>query len=141
MEFSCHFEGVDSFNFDADSLSASLILLVEDFGFVPGDISLVFCSDEYILEANRTYLQHDYFTDIITFDYSEGTVVSGDLLISIDTVLSNSVLYNVDFKEELFRVVIHGLLHLCGLGDKEEEEIALMRSKENQYLGALKNPF
>lgn len=100
-----------------------------------GDISVVFCSDDALLAINRQYLQHDYLTDIITFDYSEGTVISGDLMISIDTVRSNAATYGVSFREELMRVIIHGILHLCGYGDKTPAEEKQMRALENKYLG------
>lgn len=99
-----------------------------------GDISIILCSDDYILETNRQYLQHDYFTDIITFDYSENENLSGDLLISIHTVKNNSTTYEVSFHDELRRVIIHGVLHLCGYKDKSKKDAKLMREKENYYL-------
>ena len=99
-----------------------------------GDISVVFCSDEALLAINRQYLQHDYLTDIITFDYSEGETISGDLMISIDTVRSNAELYGTSFRDELMRVIIHGILHLCGYGDKTPEEEKQMRALEDKYL-------
>ncbi len=99
-----------------------------------GDISVVFCSDEALLAINRQYLQHDYLTDIITFDYSEGETISGDLMISIDTVRSNAELYGVSFRDELMRVIIHGILHLCGYGDKTPDEEKQMHALEDKYL-------
>ena len=102
-----------------------------------GDISVVFCSDGYLLDLNRKHLNHDYFTDIITFDYGEGDWVAGDLFISIDTVHSNAAEYQVSFLQELHRVIIHGVLHLCGFGDKSPEEASIMRSKEDFYLNLL----
>ena len=99
-----------------------------------GQINIIFCSDDYILQVNKKYLQHDYFTDIITFDYCEGETLSGDLFISVDSVRENSVYYKTDFTEELDRVIVHGLLHLIGYDDHSEEEQKTMRSKENQYL-------
>lgn len=99
-----------------------------------GDIAVIFCSDNYILDVNRRYLEHDYFTDIITFDYCEGDRLSGDLFISVDTVRENSVEYGTDFDEELDRVIVHGVLHLIGYDDHTEEETAEMRAKENYYL-------
>ena len=99
-----------------------------------GQISIIFCSDNYILDVNQKYLQHDYFTDIITFDYCEGDRLSGDLFISVDTVRDNAVEYGTDFNEELNRVMVHGILHLIGYDDHEEEYIAEMRKKENYYL-------
>ena len=99
-----------------------------------GQISIIFCSDNYILDVNQKYLQHDYFTDIITFDYCEGDKLSGDLFISVDTVRENSIEYGSDFIEELNRVMVHGLLHLIGYDDHSNEDVAEMRSKENYYL-------
>ncbi len=99
-----------------------------------GDINIIFCSDSYILEVNLKYLQHDYFTDIITFDYCEGDKLSGDLFISIDSVRENSVFYGTEFEDELNRVMVHGLLHLIGYDDHSESDIAQMRAKENYYL-------
>ena len=100
----------------------------------PGAISIIFCSDNYILDVNMKYLQHDYFTDIITFDYCEGNVVSGDLFISIDSVRENARFYGTEFKDELDRVMVHGVLHLLGYDDHTPEDIAVMRDKENYYV-------
>ena len=99
-----------------------------------GNISIIFCSDNYVLDINQKYLQHDYVTDIITFDYCEGDRLSGDLFISVDSVRENSVEFGTEFKDELNRVIIHGLLHLVGYDDHTEKDIKLMRSKENYYL-------
>ena len=99
-----------------------------------GDISIIFCSDNYILDVNMKYLQHDYFTDIITFDYCEGSRLSGDLFISVDSVKENSVFYGTEFSEELNRVIVHGLLHLIGYDDHSDEEKKTMRAKEDYYL-------
>lgn len=99
-----------------------------------GDIAVIFCSDHYILDVNMKYLQHDYFTDIITFDYCAGNVLSGDLFISIDSVRENAAFYGSEFADELNRVIVHGLLHLIGYDDHTEEDIAQMRAKENYYL-------
>ena len=103
-----------------------------------GDISIIFCSDPYILDINQRYLQHDYFTDIITFDYCEGKVLSGDLFISIDTVRENAREYGTTFEEELNRVMVHGLLHLIGYDDHTPAEQQEMRSKEDYYLSIRK---
>lgn len=99
-----------------------------------GDINVIFCSDNYILDVNIKYLQHDYFTDIITFDYCEGKVLSGDLFISVDSVRENSIEFGTDFEEELHRVIVHGVLHLIGYDDHTEEDKKVMRQKENYYL-------
>lgn len=102
-----------------------------------GNISYGFCSDTHIIEANRQYLQHDYFTDIITFDYSEGNIISGDLLISLDTVKSNAVQFNTDYTTELHRVMIHGVLHLLGFKDSTDNEQVEMRKREDEALNLL----
>ena len=103
-----------------------------------GDISIIFCSDNYILDVNMRYLQHDYFTDIITFDYCEGDRLSGDLFISIDSVRENALYYGAEFGDELNRVMVHGLLHLIGYDDHTEEEKKVMRAKEDYYLSLRK---
>ena len=103
-------------------------------GMTVGNISYLFCDDEYLLEANRRYLDHDTYTDIITFDYVAGGLVSGDIMISVDRVGENAVKFGVPFEQELHRVVIHGLLHLLGQGDKSPEEAAVMRRQEEEAL-------
>ena len=114
--------------------NAWLKAVSEEEGRRPGQISVIFCSDPYLLEINRKYLGHDYYTDIITFDYSEGDTISGDLFISVDTVRSNAEYYSADFKDELDRVIVHGVLHLIGYDDHTDEQSAEMRAKENHYL-------
>mgnify|MGYP003589556733 CR=1 FL=1 len=104
-----------------------------------GAVNIIFCSDNYILDINLRYLHHDYFTDIITFDYSEKNVLSGDLFISIDSVRDNAVFYCTDFHNELNRVIVHGLLHLVGYDDHTDEDIKVMRSKEDYYLDIRKS--
>ncbi|MBR6346833.1 MAG: rRNA maturation RNase YbeY [Bacteroidales bacterium] len=99
-----------------------------------GDISIIFCSDRKILEINLEYLQHDYYTDIITFDYCEGETLSGDLFISVDSVKENASYYGVKFSDELNRVIVHGILHLIGYDDHTEKQKKQMREKENYYL-------
>lgn len=99
-----------------------------------GDISVILCSDSYLLEVNKKFLKHDYYTDIITFNYCEGDVISGDLFISICSVKENADNFTVSFIEELYRVVFHGILHLVGYDDKTKEEQKKMRQKENFYL-------
>ena len=111
--------------------------VAQQFSHKVGEINYGFCSDAHIIEANKQYLQHDYFTDIITFDYSEGSTISGDLLISIDTVRSNAELFNTEFTTELHRVMIHGVLHLLGFKDKTDTEQHEMRKQENEALNLL----
>jgi len=104
-----------------------------------GDLSIIFCSDNYILDVNMRYLQHDYFTDIITFDYCEENRLSGDLFISVDSVRENALFYGTEFSDELNRVMVHGLLHLIGYDDHTEEEQKTMREKEDYYLSVRKS--
>lgn len=99
-----------------------------------GRINIIFCSDNYLLDVNMKFLQHDYYTDIITFDYCEKDVLSGDLFISIDSVRANAEFFGTTFDNELNRVIVHGLLHLIGYDDHTEEDQKIMRSKENFYL-------
>ena len=100
----------------------------------PGTIQYIFCSDEYLLEMNRNFLQHDYYTDIITFDLGNPEQVDAEIYISIDRVKDNASGFDQPFKRELLRVIFHGALHLCGYADKTKSEITLMRLKENEYL-------
>lgn len=124
-----------SFNFKGRALNNRWLKMVAESEIRRlGDINVIFCSDHYILDINMKYLQHDYFTDIISFDYCEGKRLSGDLFISIDSVRENAVEYGSSFEEELHRVIVHGLLHLIGYDDHTEEEVARMREKENYYL-------
>jgi rRNA maturation RNase YbeY len=102
-----------------------------------GEIAYIFCDDEKILEVNREYLQHDYYTDIITFDYSEDNIISGDIFISLDTVRSNAEEYGVSFDNELRRIIIHGILHLCGQEDKTSAARAEMTRKEDEALSMI----
>ncbi|MDR0938138.1 MAG: rRNA maturation RNase YbeY [Mediterranea sp.] len=104
------------------------------YGKRVGEIAYVFCSDEKILEVNRQYLRHDYYTDIITFDYSEGDRLSGDLFISLDTIRTNAGQFGTAYDEELRRVIIHGVLHLCGINDKGPGEREVMEAAENKAL-------
>ncbi|CAI9682071.1 rRNA maturation RNase YbeY [Elizabethkingia anophelis] len=101
----------------------------------PGDINYILCDDEYLLEINRQYLDHDYYTDIITFDYCKGKIISGDIFLSLQRVLDNASMLETKQEEELNRVLAHGILHLCGYKDKTEEEQKTMRSKEDYYIG------
>ena len=117
--------------------SAWVKAVAESYGKRVGEIAYVFCNDEKILETNRQYLHHDYYTDIITFDYSEGDVISGDLFISLDTVRSNAELFKKTYDDELHRVIIHGILHLVGINDKGPGEREIMEAAENKALDLL----
>lgn len=128
------FEEIDSFEFNQPQVNSWLADAVVKEGYLLGEISVVFCSDDYLLEINKKHLEHDYYTDIITFNYNEDNCVSGDLFISVTRVEENASEFNVLFLEELKRVLVHGVLHLCGYKDKTEEDILIMRSKENYYL-------
>jgi rRNA maturation RNase YbeY len=103
-------------------------------GKVLKDLSLVFTDDEYLLEVNKQYLNHDYFTDVITFDYSSFPEVSGDVMISLDRVKDNAQSLNQSYELEFYRVVFHGVLHLCGYKDKTDADIQVMRAKEDFYI-------
>ncbi len=103
-----------------------------------GEIGYMFVNDEKILEVNREFLGHDYYTDIITFDYDEGDTINGDIVISLDTVRSNAEMLGKDYNEELHRVIIHGILHLCGINDKALGEREIMENAENNALAILK---
>ena len=129
-------------NIDKPALNERLInrwirAVAADYGFEVGNINYIFCSDERELEVNRQFLGHDYYTDIITFDYSTPTTLNGDIFISVDTVRSNAEQLNISFDEELFRILIHGVLHLTGQGDKTPETKAEMTRKENLALEKL----
>ena len=117
--------------------SAWVKRVAEKYGKKLGEIAYIFCDDEEILRVNKEYLQHDYFTDIITFDYSEGDRISGDLFISLDTVRTNAEKFGTPYEEELRRVVIHGILHLCGINDKGPGEREIMEKSENEALSLL----
>ena len=108
--------------------------VAKQYNKVVGDVGYLFCNDEKILEVNNEYLGHDYYTDIITFDYTEGNTLNGDIVISLDTVKSNAEKYNKEYSEELHRVIIHGILHLCGITDKGKGEREIMEAAENKAL-------
>ncbi|MEI7504268.1 MAG: rRNA maturation RNase YbeY [Paludibacter sp.] len=109
-----------------------------EYGKKVGEIAYIFCSDQRILEVNKQYLNHDYYTDIITFDYTEANIISGDIFISIDTVKSNAVEFKVAFDTEIQRIMIHGILHLCGQDDKTPELRLEMTRKEDLAISKLK---
>ena len=114
--------------------SAWVKAVTASYGKKVGEIAYIFVDDEEILRVNREYLQHDYYTDIITFDYTEGDTISGDLFISLDTVRTNAEQFSKPYEEELHRVIIHGILHLCGINDKGPGERELMEAAEDKAL-------
>ncbi len=117
--------------------SAWIKKVAASYGRKVGEIGYLFVDDEKILEVNNEYLGHDYYTDIITFDYDEDDIINGDLVISIDTVRSNAELFSKPYEEELYRVIIHGILHLCGINDKGPGEREIMEQEENKALAML----
>ncbi len=127
------FENIKEFSFD-EKVFTKIEALIFNENKKEGELSFVFCSDEYLLKMNIDYLNHDFYTDVITFDYTEGDIISGDVFISIDRITENSQKYNVSFENELQRVMIHGVLHLVGYKDKTQEEQKQMREKETKYL-------
>ena len=131
-------EGVKRPDFPCRLTSAWIRRVAELHGKQVGNIAYLFCTEDRMLDTNRTYLQHDYYTDIITFDYDEDDIVSGDLVISIDTVKSNAELFGKEYEDELHRVIIHGILHLCGINDKGPGEREIMEANENKALTLLK---
>jgi rRNA maturation RNase YbeY len=131
-------EGVAMPNIKRRATTAWIKAVAATYGKRVGEIGYLFVDDEHILDVNNQYLGHDYYTDIITFDYCEGDVLNGDLVISLDTVRSNAELFGKPYEEELHRVIIHGVLHLCGLNDKGPGERELMEDAENRALALLK---
>ena len=127
------FENIDKITIDS-TLAAWLEDIILTEGKKPGDINYIFCDDEYLLQVNKEYLQHDYYTDIITFDYVKGKTISGDIFVSLPRIFDNAETLSKDFDSEFFRVLAHGILHLCGYKDKTDEEISEMRNKEDYYL-------
>lgn len=111
-----------------------IVRVVKSQGKRVGEINYLFCDDAYLINVNRTYLNHDTYTDIITFDYVAGNIISGDIMISVDRVVENAQLFNTSFEHELHRVIIHGVLHLLGQGDKSEAESKEMRKREEESL-------
>ncbi len=128
-------EGVEMPDIQKRETTAWIKAVAASYGKKIGEIAYIFCSDKKILEVNRQYLQHDYYTDIITFDYCEGNRLSGDLFISLDTVRTNADQFaGGDYRRELNRVIIHGILHLCGINDKGPGEREIMEEAENRAL-------
>ena len=127
-------EGVKMPDIKKRDTSAWIKRVAESYGKKCGDIAYIFCNDEKILEVTKEYLQHDYYTDIITFDYCEEETINGDLFISLDTVRTNAEMLGVEYVQELHRVIIHGVLHLCGINDKGEGEREIMEAAEDKAL-------
>lgn len=130
-------EGVELPNLDFARIERWLGAVAATYDRRVGNLSYLFCSDDYILEQNNKFLGHDYFTDIITFDYSRGDRVSGDMMISLETVATNAEKVGEEYDRELKRVIVHGLLHLCGINDKGPGEREIMEEAENRALSLL----
>lgn len=130
-----------TFNYESDFVlsnesiySSWISAIIESENFLEGEINYIFCNDDYLHAINLQYLNHDTLTDIISFDYTEGTLISGDIFVSIERVLDNAQEFNVFFEDELKRVLAHGVLHYCGYKDKSEEDAFLMRQKEDEKI-------
>lgn len=132
-------EGVAMPELDFEKIREWIVAVAKDHGYGVGKLNYCFCNDAYILETNVKFLQHDYYTDIITFDYTGNDKISGDMVISLDTVASNAKGLGVSYEKELLRVIIHGVLHLCGINDKGPGEREIMEAAENAALRGLRN--
>ena len=130
-------EGVKMPKIKRRETTAWIRAVAASYGKKVGEVGYLFCDDEKILEVNNEYLGHDYYTDIITFDYCEGDTLNGDLVISLDTIRTNAAKFGKDYDEELHRVIIHGILHLCGINDKGPGEREIMEAAENKALSTL----
>ena len=127
-------ENIEMPELDERKVTRWIRAVAADYGFTVGTIHYIFCSDERELEVNREFLGHDYYTDVITFDYSTASTLNGDIFISLDTVRSNAEMVGASFEQELLRIIIHGVLHLTGQGDKTPETKEQMTEKENRAL-------
>lgn len=134
MSINFYAEGTDLPGIDQEGVREWICRVAGGYGKRVGTVSYVFCTDERILEVNRQFLQHDYYTDIITFDYTGGKKIAGDIYISLDTVRTNSEQFHTEFMEELHRTIIHGILHLCGINDKGPGEREVMEACEDKAL-------
>jgi probable rRNA maturation factor len=133
-KISVYFEDIKRFKFDKIVCSERIYGIIEEENKIPGNVCLIYCSDNFLLDINRTYLKHNYNTDIITFNYNENDLISGDLIISIEQVKRNAIYFNQDFSTELYRVIFHGILHLIGYNDKTKVQRKQMTFMENKYL-------
>lgn len=131
------YQDIKPINIIKPHITKNIKYLVKNENRKLGIVSLIFCSDNYLLDINKNYLNHNYYTDIITFNYVEDKVISGDLFISIDRVKENAIEFDTIFENELYRVIFHGILHLIGYNDKTKEEKGVMREKEDLYLSAV----
>lgn len=131
-----NFETLFNLN-DTSTISDWIHKVISIEGFETGEINFIFCDDDYLLNLNVAFLDHDTLTDIISFDYTMGNLISGDVYISIPRVMENASIFNTSFQNELHRVIIHGILHYCGYKDKSEDEKLIMRGKEDEYLNVL----
>jgi rRNA maturation RNase YbeY len=133
-----------SFNYETEfsleneqQLAYWISSVISEEGFREGEINYIFCDDDYLLKLNLQFLNHDTLTDIISFDYTVGKEINGDVYISIERVRDNAIDFNTDFNNELNRVMVHGVLHYCGFKDKSKDEAKLMRLKENYYISKI----
>ena len=135
MEINFFFEGIEKFILN-NNINRKIEKIVHDENYRTAELNFIFCSDEHILKINKKYLNHDYYTDVISFNYNEKSKLAGDIFISRDTVLYNAEKYNQSFDNEIQRVMIHGVLHLAGYNDISNEEKAVMKLKEDEYLNS-----
>ena len=138
-EISYTTDGVEMPSFDTQRIENWIVSVARGFGKTVGAVTYIFCNDDKILEVNRKYINHDYYTDVITYDYSRPMRISGDVFISLDTVRSNAILLGKTYDNELMRVIIHGILHLCGVDDKGPGEREIMERHEDEALALLSN--
>lgn len=129
-------EDIENPEINAESINKWIVSVVNSYDKVLGDLNFIFCSDKYLLKINKEYLQHDFYTDIITFDYCDKEIIAGDIFISLERVSENAEKFNTQ-DTELYRVIIHGVLHLLGFDDHSDEEKVIMRQKEDVALGML----
>jgi rRNA maturation RNase YbeY len=141
MDINFNFEDVEYELPDEKSLVDWISYSIKNENFIPCKLSYIFCSDEYLWKMNKQFLEHDYYTDIITFDYVEGDNISGDMFISIDRIKDNANKFNVSCETELLRVMIHGVMHLVGYDDLTDEQEAEIHKKEDFYIDVYNNKF